>query len=156
MPDARAGRDGTVTVRYRTRLDWRQRHAEVGLSDRVPWSIAISGGLSGLSGDLRGLRLRSLELKGGVDELELDLPEPDGTSRVRIAGGPAHVSLLHPRGSAVRATVDGGVHELRFGEQRMRDVHGVLRLETPGAGRAPDRYEIELEGGVRALRIVPA
>ena len=43
------------------------------------WTIAVGGGLSGLSGDLRGLRLRGLDVRGGVDELELSLPAPDGT-----------------------------------------------------------------------------
>jgi hypothetical protein len=91
-----------------------------------------------------------------VDELELDLPEPDGTSRIRIAGGPGHVVLVHPRASAVRATVSGGVHELRFGGERIRQVHGELRMETPGARSAPDRYEVDIQGGVRSLRITPA
>jgi hypothetical protein len=155
VPDIRADRDGSVTCRYRTRLDWRARHADIGLSPAVPWEVVLSGGLSGLSGDLRGVRLRSLELRGGVDELELDLPAPDGTSRVRIAGSPANVTLVHPRASAVRALVLGGVHDLRFGGERMRQVHGELRLETPGARTAPDRYEIEIDGGVRNLRITP-
>ncbi len=156
VPDIKANREGTVAVRYRSRLDWRARQASLGLSVDVPWTIEISGGLSGLSGDLRGLRLRAFDLRGGVDELELDLPAPDGTSRIHVSGSPANVTLLHPRGSAMRATVKGGIHELRFGAKHMRDVHGELRLETPGAGAAPDRYEVEITGGVRFLKITPA
>ena len=156
VPDIRANREGTVAVRYRSRLDWRARHASLGLSTEVPWTIEVSGGLSGLSGDLRGMRLRSLDIRGGVDELELDLPMPDGTSRIHITGGPANVTLVHPRASAVRVTLKGGVHELRFGAKHLRDAHGQLRLETPGASAAPDRYEIEVSGGVRFLKITPA
>ena len=156
LPDIKAGRGGGVAVRYRSRLDWRARRADVSLSPEVPWSIAIGGGLSGLSGDLRGLRVRSLDIKGGVDELELDLPAPDGTSRLHIDGTTAHITLVHPRGTAIRAVVRGGIHEVRFDAQRMRDVHGELRLETPGAAGAPDRWEIEIEDGVRSLRITPA
>lgn len=156
MPDIRANREGTVAVRYRSRLDWRARHASLGLSPEVPWAIQIGGGLSGLSGDLRGLRLRSLDIRGGVDELELDLPMPDGTSRIHLAGGPANVTLVHPEAAAVRVALKGGVHELRFGTKHLRDVYGELRLETPGAGAAPDRYEIEISGGVRSLQVTPA
>jgi len=156
VPDIRANREGTVAVRYRSRLDWRARHASLALTPEVPWTIQIGGGLSGLSGDLRGLRLRSLDVKGGVDELELDLPMPDGTSRIHLAGGPANVTLVHPKTAAVRVTLKGGVHELRFGAKHLRDVYGQLRLESPGAAAAPDRYDIEISGGVRSLRITPA
>ncbi len=156
VPDIRASREGTVAIRYRSRLDWRARQASLGLNPGVPWTIEIRGGLSGLSGDLRGLRLRSLDLRGGVDELELDLPQPDGTSRIHVSGSPANVTLVHPAGSAMRVSVTGGIHELRFGSRHMRDVHGQLRLETPGAGKAPDRYEVEIAGGVRYLKITPA
>ena len=146
-----------MAVRYRSRLDWRARHASLGLSTDVPWTIEISGGLSGLSGDLRGLRLRSLDLRGGVDELELDLPVPDGTSRIHVSGGPANVTLLHPSGR-------GGA-----GDRQGRRPRAALRLRgrcatstascgwrRPGAGAAPDRYEVEISGGVRFLRITPA
>ena len=156
VPDIRANREGTVAVRYRTRLDWRARQASLGLSTEVPWTIEVRGGLSGLSGDLRELRLRSFDLRGGVDELELDLPVPDGTSRIHVSGSPANVTLLHPAGCAVRATIKGGIHELLFGSRQMRQVHGELRLETPDARAAPDRYEVEITGGVRSLRITPA
>jgi hypothetical protein len=156
MPDIKASRGGGVAVRYRSRLDWRARRADLSLTPEIPWSIAIGGGLSGLSGDLRGMRIRTLDVKGGVDELELDLPAPDGTSRLRIDGTSAHITLVHPRGTAVRATVRGGAHEVTFDGQRLREIHGELRLDTPGAASAPDRWEIEIEDGVRSLRISPA
>ena len=141
VPDIRADRAGTLTVRYRSRLDWRARQASLGLSPEVPWSIDIGGGLSGLSGDLRGLRLRSLDLRGGVDELELDLPEPDGTSRIHVTGSPANVTLLHPKGCAVRVTVSGGIHEVRFGAE----------AHAPGPRRAAPR-DTRREGGRGPLR----
>lgn len=155
VPDIRT-REGAVIVNYRRRLDWRQRDAHLSLSPVVPWSINIGGGLSAVVADLRGLRLRSLEIRGGTDRLELELPGPDGTSRVRITGGSTRVTLRHPAGTAVRLTVSGGAHGVRFGSRQLRDVHGELRLETPGATVAPDRYEIELSGGVRNLRVEPA
>ena len=149
----RSDRDGTVTCRYRSRLDWRAREAGIELTPAVPWSIAISGGLSAMAGDLRGLRLHALDLGGGVDELELQLPEPDGTSRIRVSGSAGRLTLVHPRRSAVRVAISGGARDIRFGSQRTRDAHGGLRLETPGASEAPDRFEIEISGGVETLRI---
>ncbi len=157
LPDIRANREGSVAVRYRSRLDWRARHASIGLSPEVPWTIDIRGGLSGLSGDLRGLRLRSFDIRGGVDELELDLPVPDGTSRIHIAGNPAKVTLLYPAGCAVRASIKGGIHELRFGAQHTAPGPWCrCGSRHPTLDTAPDRYEVEITGGVRDLRIMPA
>jgi hypothetical protein len=152
----RAERDGTLTCRYRTRLDWRAREAAIELSHELPWSVSVSGGLSTLTGDLSALRVETFDVSGGVDELELRLPRPDGTSRIRVSGSAAHLTLVHPRGSAVRVAVSGGVRDVRFGSQRSRDAHGSLRLETPGASRAADRFEVQISGGVGNLRIEEA
>jgi hypothetical protein len=153
MPEMRSDRDGTVTCRYRSRLDWRTREAGIELAPEVPWSIAMSGGLSAMTGDLRRIRLHALDMSGGVDELELRLPAPDGTSRIRISGSAAHVTLVHPQRSAMRVSISGGARDVRFGDQRTRDAHGALRLETPGASEAPDRFEVDISGGVDSLRI---
>lgn len=153
VPDIRAGKGGGVAVRYRSRLDPRARKAHLTLGTAVPWTIAVGGGLSGLSGDLRGLRIRSFDISGGVDELELDLPHAEGTSRLSLSGTSAHIVLTFPRDAAVRAVVDGGAHELRFEAQRLQGAHGTVRLETPGAKEAPDRWEIEIRDGVRSLRV---
>src|SRR5919199_5836986 len=45
--------DGSVIFRYSWRfLDWRKRGAEVMLNARVPWGIAVGGGLYKLNADL--------------------------------------------------------------------------------------------------------
>jgi hypothetical protein len=86
--------------------------------------------------------------------VDVHLPPPDGTSRFSLTGGAADVSLRHPAGTAVRLAVKGGIHEARFGRELLRQVHGQLRLETPGAGAAADRWEIEIEGGARTIAVV--
>ena len=98
-----------------------------------------------------GLRLRAFDLRGGVDELELDLPVPDGTSRIHVVRQPGQRDAAASAGSAVRATIKGGIHELRFGSEHMRQVHGELRLETPGAGSGSR----SLRGGDHGRRPVP-
>ncbi len=54
----------------------------------------------------------------------------------------------------MRLAVSGGIHAARFGGERLRQVHGQLRIETPDAGKAAERWEIEIEGGVRSLEVV--
>ncbi len=40
-----------------------------------------------------------------------------------------------------------------FGLKRLRQVQGKLRLETHGAARAGDRYEVEITGGARSVAV---
>ena len=76
------------------------------------------------------------------------------------AGGEAGLSACLKRrpelAAAARAQLEGGVHEVTFGKQKLRDAHGQVRLETPGASSAPDRWEIQIEGGLRAFRLQQA
>ena len=83
--------------------------------------------------------------------VRLRLAEPDGTSRVRISGGVRDLDIEHPAGSALRFAISGGVGEIRFERQRMAQVQGKLRLETANAGRAADRFEVEVSGGARSV-----
>ncbi len=153
MPDVRT-RGGVVAVRYRRRIDWRRRGAEIGLSPAVAWDVEISGGLSSLAADIRVVRLRSVVIRGGINTVDVRLPEADGTSRFSLAGGAADVTLRHPAGSAVRLAVSGGINDATFGAERLRQVHGELRLETPDSAAAARRWEIEISGGVRTLVVI--
>ena len=152
LPDSRA-RQGSVSMHYRKRLDWRARVAQVELAPSIPWSLTVSGGLSEVVADLSGLRLRSFDLRGGADQVTLVLPVPEGTGRIRMSGSLATLVVRYPAGSGLRLALSGGAQEVRFGEQRLRQVHGQLRLATPSAELAPDRYEMEISGGVRGLTV---
>jgi DNA-binding MarR family transcriptional regulator len=152
LPEVRS-REGVVDVRYKRRLEWRDRSARLGISAAIPWDIELSGGFSSVTGELEGAWLRTFQLAGGVDRLRLRLPTPRGVVGVRIGGSSADVTLQVPAGTAARLNLSGGAQQVRFVDQAMRQVHGRLRLETSDAGAAPDRYEIELSGGVRNLAV---
>jgi DNA-binding MarR family transcriptional regulator len=153
LPDVVARR-GELIMRYQRRLDLRHREARVALTPELPWAIAVGGGLSLLSADLVGIRLRELAVQGGISEINLRLGEADGSSRIRIEGMSEIVTISAPRRAAVRVILHGGASEVAFDRDRMRDVHGTVRLATPGVGAAGDRFEIELRGGVRSLAVV--
>jgi DNA-binding MarR family transcriptional regulator len=152
LPDIKS-RPGEVTVAYKRRFDWRQREARVGLLRDVPWTIEVSGGLSTLDADLRTLRLRDLSVAGSVDDVHLRLGTPDGTSRMRIGGGARDVVVELPTGVALRLAITGGAKDVRFEQEHLRNAHGALRLETKEATTATDRFEIELSGGARSVRV---
>lgn len=154
-PDVSA-RKGEVTMAYKRRLDWRQRESRVGLSRSVPWSIDVSGGLSTFDADLRHVRFHELRLADSVDDVSVRLGAPDGTSRFRISGSTRDVVIEHPAGTPIRVSAAGGVHDIRFGREHLRDVQGDLRLATPGADRAADRFEVEVSAGARTIRVATA
>jgi hypothetical protein len=106
-----------------------------------------------LDADLRGLRLEALELGQGASQVEVRLPRPAGVVPVRIHGGASHVRIRRPAGVPVQLRVGRGVADLRFDEQEWGAVGGGLRLVTPEASRASDRYEIEVASGAAGLEI---
>jgi hypothetical protein len=150
---------GTVTVRYprfRPR-GWRwpgaPRGGTVTLNQDLAWQVLVGGGVAHLDADLRALRLAALDLGRGASQVEVRLPRPVGVVPVRVRGGASQVRIRRPAGVPVRLRVGGGVADLRFDEQAWGAVGGGLRLETPEATQAPDRYEVEIASGAAHLEI---
>jgi hypothetical protein len=157
MPKASAD-DGTVKITYpHFSLAELIRHpahrAEIELTQALPWSLVFDGGLGKSSIDLRELELRAFEITGGVGDVQIMLPAPRGLVRARFGGGASEVNLLHPNGAAVRLRIAGGASRLSFDGQRYGAMGGETSLESPGAGEANDRYEIEIDGGASELTI---
>lgn len=150
---------GTVTVQYPrfSPSAWlrplARRGGNVALNRDVVWRITVRGGVAHLDADLRDLRLEALELGQGASRVEVWLPRPAGVVPVRIHGGASHVRIRRPAGVPVQLRVGRGVADLRFDEQEWGAVGGGLRLVTPEASQASDRYEIEVASGAAGLEI---
>jgi hypothetical protein len=123
------------------------------LNQDMAWHIMVGGGVAHLDADLRNLRLEALELGQGASQVEVRLPRPAGVVPVRIRGGASQVRIRRPGGVPVQLRVGRGVADLRFDEQEWGAVGGGLRLVTPEATQAPDRYEIEIASGAAHLEI---
>ena len=162
-------RDGVVTVHYgrfnwfdwRARLGdvnveamlhWRKDRGEIALNPAVPWDIELRGGATRLSADLRLVDLRSFELTGGTSRVELNLPRPAGVVSIRITGGMSIASIHRPPGVAARLTLKGGAGQIVLDDQRVKGP-GNLLLETPSAGSAAARYEVEITGGASRVAV---
>jgi hypothetical protein len=150
---------GTVTVQYPrfSPRGWLRpgagRGGNVTLNQDMAWHITVRGGVAYLDADLRNLRLEALELGQGASQVEVRLPRPAGVVPVRIRGGASQVRIRRPGGVPVQLRVGRGVADLRFDEQEWGAVGGGLRLVTPEATQAPDRYEIEIASGAAHLEI---
>jgi hypothetical protein len=115
--------------------------------------LEFTRGAAHLDADLRDLRLEALELGQGASQVEVRLARPAGVVPVRVRGGASQVRIRRPAGVPVRLRVGRGVADLRFDEQEWGAVGGGLRLETPEATQAPDRYEVEVASGAAHLEL---
>ena len=169
-------RDGVVTVQYKGgwKLDWKPRRADMSLNATIPWDVEIVGGTSKLQGKLAGLDLRSFELTGGVDQLRLTLDRPTGHVPIRLTGGANNIRIERPVGVPVRMKLHGGAARIEFDKQKHGPLvdfdagviaatigvastglggTGRVTLESPGAGTAADRYELEVNGGASRITV---
>lgn len=146
---------GTVRIAYpRFRFGCATTGARIALNATVPWEVEIRGGVSEASVALRDVPLRALVVGGGASSVSVELPEPSGVVRVRIAGGASDVTLARPAGTAASLRFAGGASGLTFDRQRLGAIGGEARLESADFEGAEDRYEIEILGGASNVRVV--
>jgi DNA-binding MarR family transcriptional regulator len=155
-PEVRTA-DGTVTMRYKRRvLDVRSREVKAALHRAPAWAIEVENGLSELDADLSDLAFLSLEVHGGVNRFRLRLPRPSGTVRIAIDGGVSEGRITRPTDVPVMLVAGGGVSQLRFDGESRSASGSSLRVRSRSYDKSPDRYEIEIEGGISDLTIDPA
>jgi DNA-binding MarR family transcriptional regulator len=155
VPDVKA-KEGVVTVRYPRRL-WvpskEKTAAEVTLSVAIPWQIVIQGGASEITAELGGLNLVSLEVKGGLHKVHLDLPAPTGRVPMRISGGVSEVTVRRPAGVAARVHLKGWAAEFVFDDQTFSAVGNDVRLQSQGFDPATPYYDIEVASSASKVTI---
>lgn len=126
------------------------RKLDIKLSSRIPWTIRLSGGASGLHFDLRQLQLTHLEISGGASSVNGQLGAAKGTVGVNISGGASNVSLHLPSGSQWSVALDGGVSSVSIDGQGSGGL-GSLSKQSSGYTGASDRFDIRVSGGVSHL-----
>jgi len=70
-----------------------------------------------------------------------------------VSGGSRDVTVEVPTGIALRLSVSGGAKDVRFEREHLRNIHGSVRLETRETPTAPDRFEVDLSGGTRSVKV---
>lgn len=142
-------RDGTVSIQYRGGLpfDWRKRTADITLNAGLPWTVDIQGGASTLTGDLRDVDVRSMDLMGGASNLELSLGQPRGLVPIRVVGGIGTLRVDRPHGAAIQLRVVGGIGKAEIDGQHVGGKGGKSLIESRGAGSSANRFTIEVVGG---------
>jgi len=124
-----------------------RRHAVITLTDRIPWTIKISGGAANAHLDLRRLPLAKVEISGGASRLDAQLPSPKGTVLIDMSGSVSNLTLRAPTGAQWRVAVSGGVSGLRINGSSYAAIGGDFEQQSPGYVSASDRFDIEISGG---------
>jgi DNA-binding MarR family transcriptional regulator len=155
-PEVKA-KGGVVTIRYPRRLSsllgGQLRAAEVTLNVAIPWGIAIQGGASDVSAELGDLDLASLEVKGGVSSIRLELPVPSGVIPIRISGGASEIIIRRPGGVAARAHLKGWVSTFVFDDQTFSNMGNNARVQSSKFDPTAPYYDIEVTSSASMVTI---
>jgi cell wall-active antibiotic response 4TMS protein YvqF len=124
-----------------------RRHLVVMLTDRIPWSIQVGGGATNLRLDLPRLQLSKLEVSGGANRLDAQLPTPQGTVVIDVSGGASNLTLRAPAQSEWRIAVSGGVSAVTINGSSSGTLGGDFQRQSPGYNSATNRLDITVSGG---------
>jgi hypothetical protein len=124
-----------------------RRHVQVTLTDQVPWSIHLGGGAANLHLDLSHAQLSKLEISGGVNRLDAQLPSPKGTVLIAVSGGANNVTMVAPAHVQWRVAVSGGVNAVTINGATTGNLGGDFQQQSPEYGSATDRFDLEIGGG---------
>jgi Domain of unknown function (DUF5668) len=126
------------------------RRLTLTLTNHIPWTIRVSGGVSNLRLDLRELQLTTLDLSGGLSQSDVQLGPPKGTVGIHVSGGVSNMALHAPAGSAWNVSVTGGASGLTINGQSSGAV-GEFHKQSGGYTGATDRFDIQISGGLSHL-----
>src|SRR5436189_985641 len=128
-----------------------RRHIVLALTDRIPWTIQVGGGATNLSLDLRHLQLTKLEVSGGANRTDAQLPAAKGTVMLEVSGGASNLTLRAPAETQWRIGVSGGANAVTIHGSTTGALGGDFERQSPGYGTATNRYDIQISGGASHL-----
>jgi DNA-binding MarR family transcriptional regulator len=148
-------RDGRVLVQFKGMgFDWRKRVATFGLNTSVSWTIEVVGGVQKVEADLRSIDVRSLDVVGGAERVQLELGQPSGEIQIKLVGGVKTLRVERPAGVPMRLNVAGGSDGIVVDGVRLDHRGGPTTLESPGWGPNRDRIDLSIVGGSKSIEVV--
>jgi hypothetical protein len=147
---------GRVELRQDTDHGWPwfdRRYAwDVGLTGELPLDLRVDGGATRMVLDLTDLKLRSLELHTGASGTRVLLPKAAGATAVRAESGAAELVFEVPLGVAARIRSRMVLGSTQIDQGRFPPT--AVGFESLDYASAPNRIDIDVQGGVGSLRIV--
>src|SRR5512147_949851 len=147
---------GRVELRQDTDHGWpwfdRQYSWDVGLTGELPLDLRVDGGATRMVLDLGDLKVRSLELHTGASGTRVLLPRAAGATSVRAESGAAELVFEVPPGVAARIRSRMVLGSTQIDQVRFPPTSGGY--ESADYATAPNRVDIDVQGGVGALRVI--
>jgi hypothetical protein len=147
---------GRVELRQDTDHGWPwfdRRYAwDVGLTGELPLDLRVDGGATRMVLDLTDLKLRSLELHTGASGTRVLLPKAAGATAVRAETGAAELTFEVPPGVAARIRSRMVLGSTQIDQDRFPPTAGGY--ESVDYASAPNRVDIDVQGGVGSLRVI--
>jgi hypothetical protein len=122
------------------------------LTDAVPLKLLLDGGAANTNADLTDLKVTDLRVKTGASSTTIRLPRAAGMTTVRINAGAASVKLFVPEGVAARVHSSMAIGSNDINRQRF-PLSGSDYL-SPDYATAPNKVDIQFEGGVGSLAVM--
>jgi hypothetical protein len=128
-----------------------RRAWDLGLTREVPVDLRVDAGVGDVRFDLRDATLSRLDLRGGVGEIDVVLPERGGfVGTLDLGVGEANVTL--PRSVEARMTITVGLGGADVDGDWLRDGRVYT---TPGYDQAApaNRVELTISGGIGGVGV---
>jgi hypothetical protein len=123
----------------------------IGLPTDVPVTLQVDSGANRTTLDLSDLRVTRLRINTGASDTQVRLPRAAGETHVRADSGAASITLEVPPGVAARVRGRMALGSTQVDESRFPRSNGGW--ESPDYAAAANRVEIEIQGGVGAVRV---
>jgi hypothetical protein len=124
---------------------------DITLNAAVRWDLMVSGGVRTGVLDLRDTRLGGVDLRGGATRLDLRLPRPDGTLRVRMAGGVNSFRIHTLDRVPARVLARRGAGKVTLYDLVEDGVARGQLLASPAFDRSTDRIDVDAVAGMGTL-----
>jgi hypothetical protein len=128
-------------------------NVRVELNTSIPWDVRVGGGASRATLDLAELKVSSLEISGGANQIEATLPQPSETVRVQLSGGASTVTIHRPTGVPVRVHMSGGASNVTVDGRRFSVIGGDQSYQSADFDTATARYDVQVSGGASNVTI---
>jgi hypothetical protein len=125
---------------------------QIGLPTDVPVALQVDSGANRTTLDLSDLRVTRLRINTGASDTMVRLPRAAGETQARVESGAASVTLEVPPGVAARVRGRMALGSTQVDEARFPQADNGW--ESPDYAAATNRVEIEIQGGVGAVRVV--
>jgi hypothetical protein len=138
-------KQGAGTAMGEARNEWHIR-----LADATPIDLAVNCGAGEGELDLRGLNLRSVQVRMGAGRLDLDLrSEYAKDLEASVEGGVGEATIYLPKGRPVEARAEGGI-----GKIKVQGLNKEGDLWVSGnEGRDKPVIRLQVKGGIGGINI---